>query len=313
MSLRGDIRGTGGSFYLLDGIPAIPALIGLFAASQLFDLLDSRYIVEDKEKRTISLGRILWGVWQNFHHLGILIRGSIIGIVIGALPGVGAAVACLISYAETKRTAKDPESFGTGDPRGIVAAESADSSAEGGSMAPLLALGIPGGSGTAILMGAFAMHNITGGPRFIAERLDLVYAIIISNFAQASLLLVMGIGFIYACSAVVKVPVRVLMPTVMATAVLGSYTITENMVGPVTVLVCAVIGWALRRYDYPVANVVIGLLLARMVEGESLRTWQLSGGQFFDFLSTRPTAMVLAALLVASLVWPVIRQRLRKA
>src|SRR5690606_28703082 len=196
-SPRGDVRGTMGFDILLDGIPDAPALLGLFAASELFNLVRSDFIVEDAAARRVSLRGILRGVRETFRYPGTLLRGSLIGVVIGAVPGVGSSVSNLLAYSEARRTAADPESYGKGNPRGLVAAESANSSSEGGSMATLLALGIPGGGATAIMLGAFAMHNITGGPRFMADHKDLVYAIIFANLAQVLILMVVGLAFIF--------------------------------------------------------------------------------------------------------------------
>lgn len=308
MSARGDVRGTGGSMMLLDGVAVIPALIGLFAASELFRLIRSDFIVEDEGHRRLSFGAIVRGVVQAFRYPVVLVRGAMIGIVIGAIPGVGSSVANLVSYSETRRRAEDPGTFGKGDPRGVVASESANSSSEGGSMATLLALGIPGGGATAVMLGAFAMHNVTGGPRFIAENKDIIYAIILGNLAQTGLLLLLGLGFVFLASGIVRVPIRYLVPSVIVLAVFGSFSLVGNMMGPLTVLVFAIIGWMLRRHGYPVAAVVIGILLGRMAEGELLRSYQLSGGDP-SFILTRPIAMVLFALLVASLLLPVIRAR----
>ena len=175
-------------------------------------------------------------------------------------------------------------------------------------MATLLALGIPGGGGTAVMLSAFAMHNITGGPRFLSDHKDIVYAIIFCNFAQSLILLVVGLGFIYAASAIVKVPVRVLVPSVLALATLGSYALTGSMSGPVTLFIFAVIGWVMRRYDYSVAATVVGLLLGRMTEGELLRSYQLSGGDI-TFLFDRPIALSILGLLIISFIVPALRKR----
>ena len=309
-SARGDIRGTMGFDILLDGIPDGPALLGLFAASELFNLVRSDFIVEDAAARRVSLRGILRGVRETFRYPGTLLRGSLIGVVIGAVPGVGSSVSNLLAYSEARRTADDPESYGKGNPRGVVAAESANSSSEGGSMATLLALGIPGGGATAIMLGAFAMHNITGGPRFMADHKDLVYAIIFANLAQVLILMVVGLAFIFVASTIVKVPAKVLVPLVLAMSVLGSYTLTGNMAGPATFFVFAVLGWVMRRYDYPVAATVVGLLLGHMVEGEMLRTYQMSGGDP-AFLLERPIALVFFTLLVLSLLWPLAARRIR--
>lgn len=307
MGAQGDERGTFGSVYLLDGIPAVPALIGLFAASELFRLLGQDYIVSDKTKRRMSFRDILAGAKLSIRHPMTLIRGSVIGVVIGAIPGVGSSVSNLVSYSSEKRRAKDSSQFGHGDPRGVAAAESANSSSEGGSMATLLALGIPGGAATAVMLGAFAMHNITGGSRFMAENMDIVYSIILGNFAQTFLLFIVGLGFVFISSSVVRVPLKYLVPTVFVLAILGAFSLTGNMVGPIVVFVFAIIGWFMRRFDYPVAAMVIGLLLGRMAEGELLRSYQLSGGSL-AYLLERPIAVVILVLLILSLIYPLLKK-----
>ena len=151
------------------------------------------------------------------------------------------------------------------------------------------------------------MHNITGGSRFMTENMDIVYSIILGNFAQTLLLFVVGIGFVFVSSSIVRVPLKYLVPTVFALAILGAFSLTGNMVGPITVFVFAVIGWFMRRFDYPVAAMVIGLLLGRMAEGELLRSYQLSGGNL-AYLLDRPIALVIMALLILSLVYPLIKK-----
>ena len=297
----GQLRGTFGSMYLLDGIPVIAALIGLFAASELFGLVGRDYIVRDRELRVVRLRRILDGMRLALTRPLAIARGGLMGAIIGAVPGVGASIANLASYAIAKRQAADPESFGKGNPDGLIASESANSSSEGGSMITLLALGLPGGAGTAVLLGAFAMHNVTGGPRFMAERTDVVYALILGNMAQALLLLMVGLAFVFVAGAVVKVPLRLLTPVVMVLAIVGSFAITGNMLGPVTVVAGGILGWCLRRYGYPVPAVVVGLLVGAMAEGELVRSYQISGGDV-GFVAERPITLVLLALLLASLL-----------
>lgn len=312
MSSLGQIRGTFGSMHLLDGVAPIPALIGLFAASELFVLRRAAYIVEDATLRRPSLRGILRGVADTLRYPVVVVRGSLIGIGIGSIPGVGASVANLASYSVTRQRARDPESFGKGDCRGVIASESANSSAEGGSMATLLALGIPGGAGTAVMLSAFAMHDVTGGPRFIAEHADVVYAIILANFAQVLLLWLLGLGFVFVAASIVRVPISILVPSVMAVAILGAYALTGNMAGPVTVAVFALVGWWMRRYGYSVAAAVVGILLGRMVEGEMLRSYQISGGEV-AYLLGRPVTCALFLLLVVTLVYPHLARVRRRA
>jgi len=173
-------------------------------------------------------------------------------------------------------------------------------------MATLLALGIPTGGATAVMLVAFSMHNITGGPAFMRDHADIVYAVILSSLAQVVVLGLVGFAFIFVAGFVVKVRLRMLVPLVLAMAVVGSFALAQNMMGPITLAAFAVIGWLMQRFDYPVAAVVVGLLLGRLTEGALLRTYQMSGGEA-DFMLTRPIAIVLLALLLGSVALPYLR------
>lgn len=190
----------------------------------------------------------------------------------------------------------------------MIASESANSSSEGGAMATMLALGIPGGGATAILLAAFAMHNVVGGPRFIDQNRDIVYAIILSNFAQALLLTVIGTGFVFVASAIVRVQLRILIPCVLVVATMGAFAIEGSSAGPITLLAFAVLGWQLSRYGYPVAAVVVGLLLGRLIETELLRAYQIAGGNALEILN-HPVALTIFALMLASLAVSVWNER----
>jgi putative tricarboxylic transport membrane protein len=306
MSDTGYMRGTLSIPLLVDGVPEVPALMGLFVASQLLHSVGSKYIVEDSAARAISLGRILQGMRQAASHPLIILKGSMIGTVIGVIPGVGSSVSNLISYSVIRRGDTKPESFGTGNPKGLMAAESGNSSSEGGALTTLLALGIPGGGATAIMLSAFTMHNVVGGPSFISEQRDIVYAIILGNFVQTIILIVLGLPFIYLVSRIVRVPMRLLIPSVLSMCALGAYSLTGNMMGPYVVLVFALLGWLLVRFNYPVAATVVGLMLGRLAESSLIRSYQMSGGEL-SFILERPIAILLAILITLSVVWPLIR------
>jgi putative tricarboxylic transport membrane protein len=261
--------------------------------------------------RGVSLRKILRGLRLALDSPGTLLRGGLIGTLIGAIPGVGSSVSNLVSYSETKRASRDPDSFGKGNPQGVAASESANSSSEGGSMVSLFALGIPGGGGTAVLLAAFTMHNITGGPRFLRDHADVVYAVILANFVQGALLLLVGLFLIQFLAAIVKIPLRYLIPMVFVMAAFGAFGLTGNLAGPATVLVFAVLGWAMRRYDYSIPAAVIGLLLGSMAEGELLRSIQISGGRF-EYLLGRPITLILLVLLILSLWLPSLVRKFRE-
>lgn len=310
MSSTGVMRTTIGNPYLIDGIAVVPAMIGLFAASELLRLRSSNFLVEDEGSRSISLKKILKGFFKVFKYPKTLLKGGLIGALIGAVPGVGSSVANLVAYGEIRRSSKKPEEFGKGSEEGLIAAESSNSSSEGGSMTALLALGIPGGAATAVLLAAFSFHNLVGGPAFIRDQRELVYSIILGNFGQVLLLGIVALMILPFLGLVVRVPLNYLIPSVLALCAWGGFGITGTIAGPITVMVFAGLGWLMRRYSYPVAATVIGLLLGSMAEGEMVRTLQISGGNPLNYLVERPIAIVLFALfLISSIVMPILRKQ----
>ncbi|MGR3199787.1 MAG: tripartite tricarboxylate transporter permease, partial [Paracoccus sp. (in: a-proteobacteria)] len=174
-----------------------------------------------------------------------------------------------------------------------------NSSSEGGSMVGLLALGIPSSAATAIMLSAFAMHNVTGGPRFISDNKGVVYAIIAGNLLQAILLVVVGILFIRLAVYLVRVPLAFLLPPIVICTVLGSYALTMSLNGPATLFVFSVLGVVMKRYGYSVVAVVIGLLLGSMMEGNLVRTWQLGRSSLMPLVE-RPLSLIIMALIVTT-------------
>lgn len=311
MNTAGYVRGTAGLPELLDGVSAIPAMMGMFVASQLFNLMSQEYLVTDENQRKIEGRAIRAGVMTAIKRPTILLRGALIGVFVGAIPGVGSAVANLLSYAETRRSSDDPDSFGKGNPDGVIASEAANSSSEGGSMTTMLALGIPGGGATAVLLSAFAMHNVLGGPQFIDEHKDVVYAIVFGNFLQAGLLAVVGLGFVFVASSVVRVPIRYLIPSVLVFATYGAYALQGQLVGPITLWVFALFGWIMARYGFSIPAIVVGLFLGSHLETQLLRSFQLSGGDV-TYITERPVAMAILATMIVSMSLTAFFQR-RKA
>ena len=299
MNTVGFIRGTMDIPDLLDGVSPIPALMGLLASSQLLGLVSAKFIIDNENARTLSAAKIMQGFMAVFKHKVTMLRGTIIGMIIGAAPGVGASVSNLLSYSDAKRRSKDPDSFGKGTIEGVIAAESGNSSGEGGSMATTLALGIPGGGATAVILAAFAMHNIVVGPSFIDKSKDMVYVLIINNIAQCFILIPVGLIFIFFASSIVKVPLKYLIPTVLIISIFGCYATDGNTAGAITLCIFSVIGWLMARYHYPPSAMVVGLLLGGMFETEAIKTMQLSAGNMFYFLE-RPGGVALFILILAS-------------
>lgn len=298
LSPRDVMRGTFGLPQLLDGVPVVSAMIGLFAAGELFNLAGSTYLIQQADQRKVKIREIARGALQALHHPVVILRGLLIGATVGGLPGVGAAVCNLLSYAETRRSDKHPESFGTGNPKGVIAGEAGSASSEAGSMATLLALGIPGGASSAVMLAALSLHNVYGGPQFLASSKNIVYAIILNNLVQGAVMIVLGFALIGIMAHVIKIPLRVLIPTILALATFGSYSLSGNMVGPITMVAFGFVGWLMQRYDYSVPACVVGLILGRKVETTLLQTYQISGGGQISYFLGRPIALTLLTLIL---------------
>lgn len=312
MNTVGFIRGTLDIPELLDGIGPIPALMGLLASSQLLGLVSANFIIDNKNARSLSATKIMAGFMAIFKYKVTMLRGTVIGMIIGAAPGVGASVSNLLSYSDAKRRSSTPEKFGKGDIEGVIAAESGNSSGEGGSMATTLSLGIPGGGATAVILAAFAMHNIVVGPSFIDKSKDLVYVLILNNIAQCLFLIPVGLIFIYFAGSIVKVPIRFLIPTVLIISVFGCFATDGNAAGAITLCIFSVIGWTMARYHYPPSAMVVGLLLGGMFETEAIKSMQLSAGNIFYFLE-RPGGVAIFALILLSTGYAVFDKFKKKA
>lgn len=308
-SLTGAPRGTFGLPQLYEGVSVIAAMVGLFGGAEMLRISSQNFIVENAEHRKLTPSRIFYGFKLALKSPAILLQGSIIGAVIGIVPGVGSSVANLVSYERTRLTSADRSSFGKGNPHGVIAAESANSSSEGGSMATLLALGIPGSGGTALLLGAFSIHGVAAGPRYFTENKDVVYAIILNNIVQTFLLILVGALIINICASLVRVSNKILVPAVLSIAMVGSYSVTNSMAGPITFILFSGLGWMMRRYGYSLPAMVIGMFLGANVESEAVRSLQISAGKI-TYILDRPVSMILLLLIIIPFLWPMVKKRL---
>ena len=306
--LSGVSRFTLGFDTLYDGFTLIPALIGLFAMSVVFAAIEKgdlgRRVVE-----TVS-GRFptLLEVWK----IKITIAfSSVLGTVIGIFPGAGATIASFISYGLAKRTSQTPDQFGKGAPEGVAASEAANSSSVGGALIPLLALGIPGSATDAVLIGALQLHDITPGPMLFSTNPEIVYGIFAALIVANGVMLAMGIYGVRIFAKVVEVPMSVLYPMIVAIALIGSFAVRNSFFDVGACFAFGIIGWLFKRYDYPVAPIVLGIVLGSLLE-ENFRRAVMMGGPtvFFD----QPLAATMLAISALLFVWPIYKTyRMKKA
>lgn len=295
-------RFTGGIAGLADGFSLIPALIGLFALSEVMVQVEDGEAVEHLPSPADSM----WPRWRDYWQVrGVILVSSAIGTLIGILPGAGATIASFVAYDVARRMSRQPEQFGRGSVEGVAAAEAANSSCVGGSLIPMLTLGIPGSASTAVLLSALMIHRVVPGPQLFQKRPEIIYGLFASQLVANFVALVLGLVGCRLWVRVTEVPRQVLQPLIVATALLGSYAVGSSLLDVACCLGFGLLGWLLRRNGFPVAPVVLGLVLGRLIE-VNFRQAMLLGG-YSIFLDRWP-AMVLLALAALALLSPVLRR-----
>lgn len=305
----GYLRFTFGSVYLSGGISFIPVLIGVFACAPLFISLS-----ENEVPNIVSNAKItdILPKRNEIKKIAIpMLRSGILGTIIGAIPGAGGDIAAFVSYNETKRFSKEPEKFGTGCIEGIAAPEAGNNAVTGGAMIPLLSLGIPGDSVTAILIGAFMSKGLQPGPLMFKDNLPQVYVIFIGLFVANIFMLILGILGIRFSVKVTKVPRYILIPLILALCVLGSFAINNNVMDLVVLLVSSIIGFFMIKAKFPLSPMILGIILGPMVENNLRRSLIMSNGDAGIFF-TRPISVILILLSIITLMLPIIINKLKE-
>ncbi|MFB6097311.1 MAG: tripartite tricarboxylate transporter permease [Haloferacaceae archaeon] len=306
------VRWTYGIPTLLDGVQLVPALIGLFAVSEMLNLVTRGETIAQGsgEDDGVEIGSDKWkGVMAVVKHKWIFLRSAVIGTVIGAIPGVGGTAANYVAYFQAVQTSSHSERFGTGDVRGVIASEAANDAKEGGAYIPTLGFGIPGSSSMAILFGAFLLHGITPGPLLLQDHLDVVMVIIVSalvsNVVSSALVLVVAEKLV----AVTKLDIRLLAPIVIAVAFLASYALKNDIFAIWITLVFGVLGFLMIYAEMSRIPMVLGLVLGPIVEQNFFRSLMLSSGDAAIFVRS-PITWALIGLSLLSLFLPYIRGKL---
>ncbi|MCG8499004.1 MAG: tripartite tricarboxylate transporter permease [Firmicutes bacterium] len=292
---------------LASGINIIPAMIGLFAIAEIIRKAKTVNMPVDEaikfQKKKLPFKEVLL-YWKT------LLRSSMIGTFIGAIPGTGSAIASFISYNEAKRNSKDPSSFGKGNIEGIAASECANNAVTGAALIPLLTLGIPGDPTTAILIGALIMQGIIAGPLLFVEERQWVYSIMIGLVLLNIFMLIQGKLFIKAFANVVKVPTKILLPILIVLCVIGSFAVHNTVFDVLLMLVFGLIGYVLLKLDFPLTPMVIAIVLGPLAENNMRRALIMSQGDFRIFF-TKPISAIFLTISILVILVPMIRNILK--
>jgi putative tricarboxylic transport membrane protein len=294
-----------GMSVLMGGIPFIPLLIGMFAVSQLMSDVEKRPAWKEEAR---SLGApprmpVVRSMIVTIQHWKEVLVATAIGVFMGALPGLGSVISNIFSYDQIKRFSKHPELFGTGIPAGIVASEAANSSVAGGSLIPMITLGIPGNAISAIMFGAVILHGIQPGPLFMSSNPDLTYGLF-TAFVFANLaVLLLQILFVRLSVKVLNIPMAILVPFVFIFCVVGAYSINFTLLDIYLVPITGIFAYGMVKLGIPLAPFIIGLILTPIAE-TSLRIALMTSNDLWLFV-TRPISGLFLLLTVLSLLWSV--------
>lgn len=305
-SAYGIERGTFGNILLLEGLPLAPITIGTLAISQIIILVGKKSIFSEDAEVQTKFSHILKGfIYPLKDKFNVLCSGAI-GVVIGLLPAAGSSIAATLAYGFAQTHNKNKENFGNGEPSGVVCAETANNACEGGSMATMMAFGIPGSGTTALMMAALMMVGYVPGPYLMRENMEVAYAVIWGNIITAILLLAVGLIFIRYFSKVIFVPTPILSTVIIVLAVVGAYGVRYLYMDVLVLCIFALFGYLMRITDYPVLPLVLGFILGNMVDAQFTRTIALYSGRY-EMLLERPLFIVLLIFNILVFTSPIVR------
>lgn len=311
-SITGSTRFTFGEVEFLRGLTLIAILSGLFAIPNIIDKIHKAGGGE-KEREIIGMSKDDRLTWAEFFRLKwIILKSSLIGIVVGAIPGAGAGIASFISYNEAKRTSKEPEKFGTGVLEGIAAPEAANNGVTSASLIPLLTLGIPGSPSAAAMIGAFSLHGMALGPTLFRNNAGIMYTIMTGLILVNVFMLVQGKFLSGFCAKITKVPDTVLAAILVVVCVGGAYSVNNSALDARVFVVFGIFAYLLSLVKIPTVPIVLGFVLGNMVDYNLRRGLTMCGNNLLTFV-TRPITLVILLLTAAFLAANLMQERKEKA
>ena len=296
----GTLRWTFNWLYLWDGLPLVPATLGLFAIPELADLAITRSKIAEHQELDVGLSSQWRGVRDVLRHWKLVLRCSALGVALGAIPGLGSAVIDWIAYGYAQRTEKNPELFGTGDVRGVIAPESSNNAKEGGHLVPTIAFGVPAGASMALLLGAFMIHGLVPGPEMLTKHLDVTYSIIWSltlAHVIGAVICVFGSRWL---AKLAEVRAEVLLPVIMALVFIAAFQGSHAWGDLLSIFFFGLVGWIMKRFHWPRPPLILGIVVGGIFERYLFISTELYGA---DWL-LRPVVIAIMVVIAWVLYRP---------
>jgi putative tricarboxylic transport membrane protein len=308
-SVSGGIRYTLDIDYLWDGIPLVPSLIGLFAIAEMIKLsVVGGTVVRTKEFGERIVG-VRDGIAATFRNWPTVLRGSMLGALIGAIPGVGGTVASFLAYSVTVQVSKHPDRFGKGEIQGVIGPESAINAKDGGALIPTLAFGIPGSAEMAVFLGMLVLHGLEPGPLLLIEHQAEMFSLIVALTISCVFATILGLSVTRWLSLITLVDVHILVPAVVSVSLVGAYALNNKIGDVIIAAVMGLLGYQMIKYNFPRVTMVIALVLGNLAERSFHQAMQLSDGYWTVFFR-RPISAILLVLILISLTIPAMRYSL---
>ncbi len=306
-SIGGTSRFTFGMYQLENGFDMLPVMIGLFAVSEILTVAAEG--LEDVKNTKVAYKLKGFGIsMKEFGEQSWnMVRSALIGIGIGILPGIGGATSNIVAYSAAKSQSKYPEKFGTGIIDGVIATETSNNASIGGALIPMLTLGIPGDTVTAMILGGLTLHGITPGPLLFKTNGTLVYGIFAAFIIATIVMLVVEYGGIRVFVKVLSVPKYILLPVVMMLCIVGTYGANHNMFDVWTALIFGVLGFFMTKYKIPQAPLILGFVLGTTIEENLIRGLMYSNNNFLEFF-TSPIAATFLGITIATVIYTAYKQ-----
>lgn len=309
-------RFTFGIMHLESGVRLAPAMIGIYAISQVLisaeEMASGRSTIVNDPREAMK-GSILPNRKELKQITPAIIKGSIIGTIVGIIPAAGGNVGAWMAYKTVKNGSKHPEEFGHGSIEGVAASESSNNGVTGGALVPLLTLGIPGSGVAAILMGGLMIHGLTPGAELFTAKAHITYPIIIGFIVANILMGIIGLCIARQVAKVALIPMSILCPIIVALATIGAYASYSSFYDVICMAVGGFVGYLMRKHDFMSAPMALGLCLSALIEANWKRATVLSRGNMLNYFFHRPIAVALAIIVIVTLAIPYIQKAVRKA
>lgn len=302
------------SFDIIDfaaGLDLVPVLIGLFAISEIMSKAKGGKKAGESAVKVELDSSSRLGLRELMASKVVLLRSTVIGIVIGAIPGTGGGIASFLGYHDAKKLSKDPDEFGKGALDGILAPEAANNAVTGGALIPTITLGVPGDSVTAVMLGALMLNGLIPGSRIFIDHRDTMYTLLIGFIAINLFMLLQGRVFIKFFSLITKIPEKLLMPILFVLCAAGSYAVSNSVFNVLVMLAFGGIAYFLAIAEYPIVPMLLGIILGPMAESNLKRALTIADGSPLIFF-TRPISLAFIVLTVVS-IYTSVRQTKKRS